>query len=242
MTLFLAIDSATDYGSIAIGEPGDVSVEFLFTKRRHAAVLMPAILEAFRLAGRELGDLSGIVVADGPGSFTGLRIGFSTVKGIQHEHPATALYTAPSLLCSAYGVRHMCDDGPVAALYDALRGDVFGAVYRFENESVACHVAPTLGTIETLRGRCAAVPSIAVGDGAVLHRELVRDWIGRDPVGPPDFVPRAAYLLDLLAVDGATRLIEDPASFEPEYGRLAEAQVRLEQAESNARVGRNSGE
>ena len=227
MTLFLAIDTATDYGSVAVGEPGDVAVELLFSRRRHAAVLMPAILEALRLAGGDLVDLTGIVVANGPGSFTGLRIGFSTAKGIQREHHSAALYTAPSLLCTAYGARHV-GDGPVAAMYDALRGDVFGAVYRFEHHSVVCHVAPTLGTIEALRERCVLTPTAVVGDGAMLRREEVREWTGRDPIGPPDLVPRAAVLLDLLAVDRATKRIENPARFEPEYGRLAEAQVRRE--------------
>jgi len=229
VTLFLAMDTATDYGSVAVGEPGDVAVELLFTKRRHAAGLMPAILEVLRLAGGNFADLTGIIVADGPGSFTGLRIGFSTSKGIQREHRSAILYTAPSLLCTAYGARHL-GDGPVVAMYDALRGENFGAVYRFGHHSVVCDVAPTLGTIETLRERCAVTPSIAVGDGAMLFREDVREWTGRDPIGPPDFVPRAASLLDLLAVEGATRRIDSPASLEPEYGRLAEAQVRMEKA------------
>ena len=64
----------------------------------------------------------------------------------------------------------------------------------------------------------------------MLHREYVRTWTGRDPVGPPDFVPRAGSLLALLAVDGATKRIDDVALCEPDYGRMAEAQVRLEAA------------
>jgi tRNA threonylcarbamoyladenosine biosynthesis protein TsaB len=231
------MDTATDYGSVAVGEPGVVAAELLFTRRRHASGLMPAIVQVLQLADRDLVDLSGIIVADGPGSFTGLRIGFSTAKGIVREHPSASLYTVPSLLNLAYGARHL-GDGAVAALYDALRGDVFGAVYLFEQRSVVCEVAPTLGTIEALQKQCSTPPAIVVGEGSVLHRESVRSWIGRDPIGPPDMIPRASWLLDLLSVDGAAARVEDPASFEPEYGRLAEAQVRLEKAGRDPREGR----
>jgi tRNA threonylcarbamoyl adenosine modification protein YeaZ len=241
MTLFLAMDTATDFGSVAVGEPGTVKAELAFAKRRHASDLMPAIVEALRLAGGDVADLEGIVVADGPGSFTGLRIGFSTSMGIQRECRRASLYTTPSLLCTAYGA-HLVNEGPVAAMYDALRGDVFGAVYSFERGSIRCEVPPTLGKISDLREKCEVDPIVAVGDGAMLHTDEVRAWTDLDPIGPPDFVPRAAYLLDLLGVDGATRKIDDPTSFEPEYGRLAEAQVKLERALGSSGGGKTGQE
>ena len=233
MTLFLAMDTATDYGSVAVGEPGSVAAELVFEKRRHASDLMPAIVEVLRLAGGDLADLSGIVVADGPGSFTGLRIGFSTSRGLLRECRDASLYTAPSLLCTAYGARAL-SAGPVVALYDALRGDVFGAVYRFDQGALLCDLGPTMGTIASLREKCDINPGIAVGDGAMLFPAEIRDWTGRDPVGPPVFVPKAAFLIDLLAVEGATCQIDDWASFEPSYGRLAEAQVKLQKATADS--------
>ncbi len=230
MTLFLAIETATDYGSVAIGEPGSVAAELSFTDRRHASALMPAIVEALQRAGGRFDDISGFVVADGPGSFTGLRIGFSTAKGLLLELGSATFYTVPSLLGLAYGARHL-REGPVAALFDALRGDVFGAVYRFEHQSAKCEMAPTIGTIAELQERCATTPATVVGDGALLHGESARKWAGSEPIGPPSFVPKASALLHLLALDGAARRVENPTTFEPEYGRLAEAQVRLENAE-----------
>ncbi len=226
MTLFLAMDTATDYGSVAVGEPGTVAAELPFAKRRHATVLVPSIMEVLRLAGRGLGDLSGIVVADGPGSFTGLRIGFSTAFGIQRQFPSIALITTPSLLCTAFGVRQRAN-GSVAALYDALRGDVFGAVYSFKHDLVESELEPTMATVGGLREQCTSTPVLAVGDGALLYSDEVHDWTGNDPLGPPESVPRAGSLIELLAVEGATRRIADPTSFNPTYGRLAEAQVRL---------------
>lgn len=230
MTLYLALDTATDCGSVAIGQPGQVAAELVVANRRHSAALMPGVEEVLRLAGATYADLSGIVVADGPGSFTGLRIGFATVKGILREHERLSLVTAPSLLSTAWGAAAF-HAGPIAALYDALRGELFGAVYTFEASRVIRKLAPTLGTVSRLAEQSSATPTLAVGDGAVLHADAVREWTGRDPVGPlAGAVPRAGALLGLLAVEGATTAVDDPVLFEPAYGRLAEAQVRWERA------------
>jgi len=236
VTSILALDTATDHGSVAVGESGNVAVELSFTKRRHASGLMPSIVEVLSQAGSGFDDLTDIVVADGPGSFTGLRIGFSTVKGILRELPGTKLHSAPSLLGLAFEARHL-GAGHIAAMYDALRGDVFGAVYRFDGGSFECQLAPTLGPIAALAQQCAVKPSVAVGDGALLHHEAALAWAGTVPIGPPDLVPRASSLLDLMAVEGACKRIENPETFEPEYGRLAEAQVRLERAGRDSKGG-----
>lgn len=229
MSFYLAIDTATDYGSVAVGEPGRTIAELSVTGRRHATALMPAIELVLRIAGLAYSELEGIAVANGPGSFTGLRIGFATAKGIAVEHERLSLITAPSLLVLAWGFRAV-HQGPIAALYDALREEVYAAVYRFEDEKVLVDVPPMLATVTQLTELCGVRPSFAVGDGAVAQRDLVQSWTGREPVGPPVGVPRAGSLLEMMTASGATAVVRDPQSFEPEYGRLAEAQVRWETA------------
>lgn len=229
MSLYLALDTATDLGSVAVGSPGGALAEVTFSDRRHAAALMPAVDEARRLAGAGWSDLAGIVVADGPGSFTGLRIGLATVKGILAVHDRLEVHSAPSLLSLAWGVAHLVS-GPVAALYDALRGDVYAAVYEREGEKVRVHQAPVVLPAADLAQRIVCRPAIAVGDGAVAHAMLVTSWTGRAPVGPPAGAPRASTLLSLLAVDGAIERIGDIDAFEPTYGRRAAAQDRWEAA------------
>jgi tRNA threonylcarbamoyladenosine biosynthesis protein TsaB len=188
---------------------------------------MPAIAHALGVAGVSYSQLAGIVVADGPGSFTGLRIGFATAKGLMLDHDHLRLHAVPSLMSLAFGFRELAD-GPVAALYDAQRGDVFGAVYGFEEGTANVYLQPTLGSVTQLTELCARKPTLGVGDGAVVHGELVHGWTGRSAIGPPLGVPRAASLLGLMAVAGAAAVVEEPEAFEPEYGRLAEALVRLE--------------
>jgi len=228
MTWYLALDTATDRGSVAVGRPGVVASEVMVGARRHAAALTPSVEEVIQLAGLRLTDLSGVIVADGPGSFTGIRIAFATVQGIVRQCPDLTVSTASSLLGAAR-LAAPFSAGPIAALYDALRGEVYAGVYQFESAAVKVLVPPSLTTVTALRESGVAA-DVAVGDGAALFPEEVRAWTGRDPVPPPAGGPRASGLIELLKLPGALRLVEDVNTFEPDYGRLAEAQVRWERA------------
>ncbi len=224
MTLQLAIDTATDVGSVALGEPGRILAETRFSERRHASVLAPAVDHVLRLAGVKYEDLTGIVVADGPGSFTGLRIGFAHVHGLLSGRDDLVLSTVPSLLAAAWPSVCLLQR-PVAAVYDAYRGEVFGAVYGLEARTI---LAPLCCSVEELTRRSPVIPAVAVGDGAALYGEQMRDWTNRDPASPSLGSPRAATLLELLAVPGAVTPVADVAKFEPTYGRQAAAQDRWE--------------
>jgi tRNA threonylcarbamoyladenosine biosynthesis protein TsaB len=228
MSNYLAIDTATDRGSVAVGEPGGIVAEAQLPVRRHARELAAVIPGLMRAAGIGLGELTGIIVGDGPGSFTGLRIGFATALGLIGAHGHIALLTAPSLLGTAWRVRRRAE-GPVAALYDALRGQVFAGVYEFTGGRVNTLVAPTLTTVGDLIAGATVVPGIAAGDGAVAHASEIGRWIGRAALGPPEGGPAAAALIELLALEGAVDVLQQPLGVVPVYGRTAEAQVRWEQ-------------
>jgi tRNA threonylcarbamoyladenosine biosynthesis protein TsaB len=229
VTLALALDTATDCASLAIGADGALLGEITLSGRRHAAALLPGLEQLLALVGAEWGDVGRVVVADGPGSFTGLRIGVATVQGLVRARPDIAVGTAPSLLAAAWRAAPY-HAGAIAALYDALRGEVYGAVYRFDGGGVHCALVPRLGTVDVLRAACPVQPVIALGDGATAYAEQVRSWTGRAPVGPPAGMPAAAALLALDGVAGGVRDIEDVMTFEPDYGRPAEAQARWERA------------
>ena len=226
MTIWLSIESATAVGSAAIGSQGTVLAELSFGDRRHAVALTPSIQELFKLAGKDFADLGGLIVADGPGSFTGLRIGWATAKGIFRAHPRLEFRSAPSMLVSAWGHRE-AGDGRVGVWYDALRGDVFAAVYDFRTSPIGIDLPPTRtspGALVVAGGG----PSAVVGDGVAAFPDEAAQWTGRAPSGPLGGVPRARALLELLRVDGASAEVVDPLAFEPTYGREAEAQVRWE--------------
>jgi tRNA threonylcarbamoyladenosine biosynthesis protein TsaB len=228
VSYYLALDTATEYCTVAVGGPGEPIAELSVSDRRHATALMPAIEEVNRLAGLTYSDLSGILLGDGPGSFTGLRIGFATVKGILSQRDDLTLHVIPSLLATAWPFRKFTA-GPIVALYDALRGEVFAAVYRLSEDRVVTEQAPVLTTVTQLTELEDVVPSLAVGSGALIDANLVANWTGCSPIGLPAAAPRAAALLEMLTVEGAAELVGHPEGREPCYGRLAEAQVRWEQ-------------
>ncbi|GIW53510.1 MAG: tRNA (adenosine(37)-N6)-threonylcarbamoyltransferase complex dimerization subunit type 1 TsaB [Gemmatimonadales bacterium] len=226
MSLYLALDTATPFGSVALGTREQLLAELLIGDRRHAAATAGAIEELLAMAGKGWPDVEGVVLADGPGSFTGLRIGFATAKGLIAARPSLQLRIAPSLMSTAFAAAAFFK-GPIAAVYDALRGEVFAAVYSFEPEGVQEILAPSLTTPDALLA-LPVKPEVAIGDAAILYGDILARWTGKDAVPPPAGAPRAGALLSLLGVPGATQEIRDPGRLEPNYGRLAEAQRRWE--------------
>ena len=220
---WLAIDTATDVASVAVNAESETVARSIRGARQHAAQIIPLIDEVLTAANVPLAEIAGVVVGDGPGSFTGLRIGWAAAKGLTHEgqRPLVAI---PSLLAAARaaGVE------TVAACYDALRGQVFGAVYAFEDDRVRPLVTPDVFTIAELAAAGPRRPVLAVGDGAERYADDVKRWTGRAPMGLGALPPLAASLLDLLEYDGARRAIGDAGVAEPVYGRPAEAQVKWE--------------
>ena len=224
---WLAIDTATELASVALGSPERVrNVRSMRGARQHAAQIVLLVDQVLTLSAVRVRNLALVIVADGPGTFTGLRIGWAAAKGLAHD-AGIPLRAIPSLM----GAAHAAADGavgPVAACFDALRGQVFGAVYAFPPGRVETLVAPALFTVEALARIAPVRPLVAVGDGAVRNAEQVVAWTGRPPKSLEALPPVASSLLVLGGLDGAARSLEDPATAEPEYGRPAEAQAKWE--------------
>jgi tRNA threonylcarbamoyladenosine biosynthesis protein TsaB len=199
--------------------------------RRHAAQVLPMVARALWQAGSGIGDLTRIVVGDGPGSFTGLRIGWAAAKGLAHERglPVVAVPALAGLAHQAARAAGLTDE-PVAACFDALRGQLFAAVYRFGSAGTTVLLAPQLVTAEALAA--GPVPArLAVGDGAERAAEGIRRWTGRDPFADWRDSARVVIACGLMALADDTavaRPLSPPALAEPVYGRPAEAQVRWE--------------
>jgi len=167
------------------------------------------------------------VVGDGPGSFTGLRIGWAAAKGLAHE-AGLELRAIPSLMAAAAGAALKLGAEPVAACFDALRGQVYGALYVFHSDRVETLLAPAVLTMAELASVAPVRPRVVVGDGAVRYAEEVTRWIGTAPLPLESLPPAATMLLALVDRAGTGRAIEDPVTAEPVYGRPAEAQARWE--------------
>lgn len=223
--MLLAVDTATDSASVALGLPGaDPLEESIAGARRHAASLLPMIQSLLRRAGASLADVSGIVLSDGPGSFTGLRVGASLAKALVHAR-GLPLWVAPSLLVRAAGVAR--EDAVILAVAGALRGEVYAAAYRFTPDRIYTELAPSVRRPDELAGLGLA-PAVVVGEAPPEIVAVLEAWTGRRVVGPPDGSPHAKRLLGLVGRPGGARLVEAVSEWEPVYGRPAEAQARWE--------------
>lgn len=223
--MLLAMDTATDQASVAVGVPGKEPLEEnVAGARRHAAALLPMIQNLLRRAGAGLDDVTGIVLSDGPGSFTGLRVGASVAKALVHTR-GLPLWVAPSLLVRAAGVAQ--GDGVVLALASALRGEVYAGAYRFFEDKVHTELIPSVRRPEELM-QSSLKPSVVVGEAPSDILAALEQWVGRPVIGPPLGSPHAARLLELVDRPGGARRVELPSDWEPVYGRPAEAQARWE--------------
>lgn len=225
--MWLALDTATDQASLALGTPGSAPLEeTIGGARRHAATLLPAIQRLLQRAGASLDDLRGLVLSDGPGSFTGLRVGASVAKALVQAR-GLPLWTAPSLLVRAAGVGRA--GVLVLSVANALRGQVYAAAYRFLPDGIQTELIPSVRRPQEL-AESALQPAVVVGDAPPDVVAILERWVGQPVIGPPDGWPRAAMLLALVGRKGGAREVAAVREWEPVYGRPAEAQARWESA------------
>lgn len=222
MSHYLAIETSTPLGSVAVGNGHDVLAEIMLgAAARHAEALLPAIDSALHSAGIGKHDLGRVVVGAGPGSFTGLRIAAATAKALCSalELPLFS-YSGLAALAAGAGVHTT----PVCALFDARRGEVYAGCYRFPDfERMETVIEPAPRTLEQLLQLVDAGNTLFVGDGALQNAAAIADRGGT--VAPAHFAaPRAAALLWLSELAPAAGRVEDAAAWEPSYMRESGAE------------------
>ena len=130
----LAIDTSTDYLSLALTRGGKVIAKVhRKLPMMHSTLLVPTIASILRKAGMKLAGLDGFCVSVGPGSFTGLRIGVTTVKGLAYVtgKPIVAVPTLDVIAANAR--RHV---GIICPVLDARKGKVYACIYRSDGEKL----------------------------------------------------------------------------------------------------------
>jgi tRNA threonylcarbamoyladenosine biosynthesis protein TsaB len=163
----LAVDTTTERGSVAVAEAGSVRGEVrLACPEGHSQRLLPAIeflLASLRLDPR---DLEGFAVTTGPGSFTGLRVGLSTVQGLALASGRRCLGVSALDVLAA---RAAGAAPAVVAMMDAHRDEVYGAVY---DEGGRPAGPPSVERPEAIVARSPEQAAF-IGDGAERHRALI---------------------------------------------------------------------
>lgn len=222
MKLFI-LDTSTGVFSMAISSNGHLLAEESgVAGPSTAARLAPALSGLFDTAGLTPADMDAFAVTVGPGAFTGLRVGISLVKGlsIATGKPAVPLSSLALLAMNASG-----SEIPVCPLFDARKGEVYGALYDFSAGTrpvIAETAADPTAFLSALSGRV-----LFLGDGASRYRPLIEEVMGeRAGFAPPELNnPRAAagigLATDIVTSGGAV----PPAGLLPRYLRLSEAEL-----------------
>jgi tRNA threonylcarbamoyladenosine biosynthesis protein TsaB len=223
-THILAIDTSGREGSLALGRytPEENSVEVLVesrieAEREQAARLIPQIQGL--LGDQELGasDLGGLLVGAGPGSFTGIRVGVGTAKGM-----AWALDLPLWAFSSLAGAAAAVEQEPIrprAVLFDARGDRLYAAAYRITGGTLETLLEPCATTVYEVLDRELIPPgSFLLGDGAVKHRDLLVAS-GDSDFGFPLGGPSARGLLQLLSLYPSAVPLKNPGRWEPDYLR-----------------------
>lgn len=166
--LILALDSSATPASVALLEEDKILSEFYInTKQTHSQTLMPMVETVLKLSQKTLEDLDCIAVSAGPGSFTGVRIGVASVKGLAMTRniPCAGVSTLRAMAENARGM-----DCIVCAVMDARCGQVYNAMFRVTGEAIERLCEDRALPISELYTECEAYGDqlMLVGDGAAL--------------------------------------------------------------------------
>lgn len=224
----LGIESAAMTASAAVVEDDRLLAEYTIDyKKTHSQTLLPMIAEIRDMIQLDLDTLDAIAVSGGPGSFTGLRIGSTTAKGLGLALDKKLVHV-PTLDAMAYQIFGV--SGVICALMDARKENVFAGIYRneqkFEIIKPSCHISiQELAQVLNQLGE----PVILTGDGADVYRKQLEESCTVSLRRAPAFACRArAGAVAALGLEyykeGRT---ETAAEHVPDYLRVSQAERQL---------------
>ena len=175
----LSIESSGHVASVALMEDGRLLGEFsLNCGLTHSQTLMPMLSHMMELCGADTAEIDAVAVSAGPGSFTGLRIGAATAKGLAMgiDCPLIAVSTLEAL---AYNVVNACG-AYVCPIMDARRGQVYCAVFRNGERLIAEKAGSMEELIDELNGFTEGNRCLFLGDGVPVYRSLIAERLTKD--------------------------------------------------------------
>lgn len=228
----LGIESSSLAASVALVDGKITMAEYTVNFRKtHSQTLLPMIDQMVSLLGIELSTIDAIAVSGGPGSFTGLRIGSATAKGLGLALNKPLIHI-PTLDATAYNL--FGASGLICPVMDARRNQVYTGIYRFEREFeiIMEHTAMEIGELLSRLDACGE-RVIFLGDGVPVYEDRIREQMTQ----PFDFAPangnrqRAASVAALGAIYYAAGKLETAAEHKPDYLRKSQAEREREEKE-----------
>jgi len=221
----LAIDTSTMFGGVALLNDDVLLAESrLNVMVTHSERLLTEINHIITKTGLEINDIDVFAVAIGPGSFTGLRVGLSTVKGL--IYPAKKeLVTVPTLEAFAWNLPF--SPYQVCPILDARKKEVYSALFKWSGDKFIKTLKEQTFRIETLIENITE-PTIFLGEGALLYKDKITNKLSDQALFAPSHLmsplpSNVAYLGRLKALQGN---FDDPIKATPMYLRRSEAELK----------------
>jgi len=219
----LAIDTSNYVLGVAIVDQEKVIGEVITNlPKNHSVRVMPTIEQLMKECGIKPKELDRIVVAMGPGSYTGVRIGVTIAKTLAWSLQIPLVGVSSLEVLAANG-RHF--NGSISPIFDARRGQVYTGLYRYEEKRLTCveedKIILLADWLEELRKR--ETPVLFIGNDLVIHKEQIETDLEQFAYVAPytDWNPKPSEL----AILGMEKAPVDVHTFVPNYIRLAEAEA-----------------
>ena len=231
----LALDSSGLVATVAIVEDEQTVAEYTVNyKKTHSQTLLPMLDEIVKMTEFDLNTIDAIAVAGGPGSFTGLRIGSATAKGLglALDKPLIHVPTVDGMAYNLFGCK-----GLICPIMDARRNQVYTGIYRFEHqfevveEQMAISVEDLIGKLNQYDEKVTFL-----GDGVPVYRMLLEKGLSIEYAFAPAHVNRqSAAAVGTLGMQYFMEgKLETAKEHQPDYLRVSQAE--RERAEKNANL------
>lgn len=226
MNKILAIEASGLVASCAIATEEKIIGEFVLNlKLTHSQTLLPMVDEVVKRTGTDLEEIDAIAVSGGPGSFTGLRIGSATAKGLGQalNKPIVSVPTTQTIAANIFGF-----DGLIVPLMDARRNQVYTGIYRNNSEGfkivrdqMAVQADDIIGIVNELNE-----PVIFLGDGIPVFSEMLKEKVRvKMQFAPINNCVQRAGSLAVRAIELFKAGLAVPAADHvPDYLRLSQAE------------------
>ena len=231
----LALDSSGLVATVAILEDEQTIAEYTVNyKKTHSQTLLPMLDEIVKMTEFDLSTVDAIAVAGGPGSFTGLRIGSATAKGLglALDKPLIHIPTVDGMAYQLFG-----NGGLICPIMDARRNQVYTGIYRFEKDFEIVEEQMAISVQELIEKLNAYGEKVTfLGDGVPVYKALLEQGVQVEVCYAPAHMNRqsAAAVGALGMKYFADGKVESAREHQPDYLRLSQAE--RERAEKNADI------
>jgi tRNA threonylcarbamoyladenosine biosynthesis protein TsaB len=174
----LSLDASTSAGSILLAEDEKIVAEInVDSNQTHSTRLLPGVDYLLKSTGLDLADVEAFAVICGPGSFTGIRIGITIVKGMAET---TSKPVIPITAFESWVAKYPARQGVIVPMIDARRNEVYAAVFERTGEEVRQLSAGMVDKPAHILSRLNPTTALFVGGGSARYRELI---LGNDHSG-----------------------------------------------------------